>query len=85
MLAENKFRSFAPVRGVLPAVLDEARRVTVNLGAALALVIHASLPSRFAGADRDGSCISAPLHRVVNGPIGLLVHRLVNAIGVGII
>lgn len=48
-------------------------------------MIHASLPSRFAGADRDGSCISAPLHRVVNGPIGLLVHRLVNAIGVGII
>jgi hypothetical protein len=31
MLTENKFRGFAPMGGVLPTVLDEARRVAVDL------------------------------------------------------
>jgi hypothetical protein len=31
MLAKHKFRSFAPVRRVLPTMLNEARRMAIDL------------------------------------------------------
>jgi len=82
VLTENKLGSFAPMGCMFPAVLDKARRMAVNLGAALTLVIHASFPSRFARINGNGG---ATLHGAINGRVGPLVSRHAETIGLGVV
>jgi len=47
MLGKQEFRSLSPVRAVLPSMLDEAARVSVNFGTTLASVDRAPLLAAF--------------------------------------